>query len=410
MHEKVRPERLLAAVLSSSDEAILTFALDGTIQTWSRGADKLYGYPAAEMIGRPLAHLFHGHEAPTYEGLIHAAISGEFPHCENTDRRHKDGTILRVSVRHTPIRNDRGEIVEILESGSAFSSGIDTNAGTDQLCPLLEQLPMILWSTDRDLRITFHGGAALPGVKWKPGELNGRSVQEYLKCQDHYTTPLAQHYEALQGTSVRFEYKRNNRVLELHLEPLRSPSGDIIGCIGAGLDISERKKSEEKIRYAATHDALTGLANYREFLDSLEREVRRSERSNRSFAVLLLDLDELKTINDRFGHLAGNRALKRLSEVMKEQCRSTDLAARYGGDEFAVLLVDGDPGMARQIASRIEHALGARREEPRLSVSIGISIFPDDGRSVQDLLEAADRELYQRKRGTRGRVSPARAR
>ena len=115
-------------------------------------------------------------------------------------------------------------------------------------------------------------------------------------------------------------------------------------------------------------------------------------------------------VNDRFGHLAGNRALKRLSEVMKEQCRSTDLAARYGGDEFAVLLVDGDPGMARQIAGRIEHALGARREEPRFSVSIGVSIFPDDGRSVQDLLEAADRELYQRKRGTRGRVTPARAR
>ena len=210
--------------------------------------------------------------------------------------------------------------------------------------------------------------------------------------------------------SSQFEYKRNNRTFEIHLEPLRSSCGEIIGCIGAGLDITERKKNEEKVHYQATHDALTGLANYREFLDSLEREIRRGERSNRSFAVLLLDLDELKLINDRFGHLAGNRALKRLSEVMKEQCRSTDLAARYGGDEFAVLLVDGDPGMARQIAGRIEHALGARREEPRLSVSIGISIFPDDGRSVQDLLEAADRELYQRKRGTRGRVSPARAR
>jgi diguanylate cyclase (GGDEF)-like protein len=241
-------------------------------------------------------------------------------------------------------------------------------------------------------------------------ELLGKSVYEYLKCQDPHTTPVVQHYDALRGVSSQFEYKRNNRTFELHLEPLRSHTGEIIGCIGAGLDITERKKNEEKVHYQATHDALTGLANYREFLDSLEREVRRGERSNRSFAVLLLDLDELKAINDRFGHLAGNRALKRLSEVMKEQCRATDLAARYGGDEFAVLLVDGDPGMARQIAGRIEQALGARREEPRLSVSIGISIFPDDGRSVQDLLEAADRELYQRKRGTRGRVAPARAR
>jgi diguanylate cyclase (GGDEF)-like protein len=174
------------------------------------------------------------------------------------------------------------------------------------------------------------------------------------------------------------------------------------------MDITERKKTEEKVRYQATHDALTGLANYREFLDTLEREIRRGERSNRSFAVLLLDLDALKSINDRLGHLAGNRALKRLSEVMKEQCRSTDLAARYGGDEFAVLLQT--PGMARQIAGRVQIALRNGPEQPPLSVSIGVSVYPDDGRSAQDLLEAADRELYQRKRASRGRSVAARAR
>ena len=138
-------------------------------------------------------------------------------------------------------------------------------------------------------------------------------------------------------------------------------------------------------------------------MDALDRELRRSERSNRSFAVLLLDLDALKRINDRLGHLAGNRALKRLADVMKEQCRSTDLAARYGGDEFAVLLIDADPGMARQIASRVQTTLQSSREEPPLTVSIGIGVYPDDGRTVQDLLEAADRQLYQRKRASRAR-------
>ena len=405
-----RTEHLLAAILSSTEDAVLSFALDGTVQTWSPGAQHLYGYAGSEIVGQPLARLLPAGDASAFEGLLRAAISGNFPHHEISPRLGKDGSQILVRLTHTPVRDDHGHIIAIVENGASVTSNAIETADETHLKLLIDQMPMVVWTTDKDLRITSCLGARLRGVKIRNEELLGKSVYEYLKCQDPHTTPVVQHYEALRGASSQFEYKRNNRTFELHLEPLRSASGEIIGCIGAGLDITERKKNEERVHYQATHDALTGLANYREFLDSLEREIRRGERSNRSFAVLLLDLDELKLVNDRFGHLAGNRALKRLSEVMKEQCRSTDLAARYGGDEFAVLLVDGDPGMARQIACRIEHALGARREEPRLSVSIGISIFPDDGRSVQDLLEAADRELYQRKRGTHGRVTPARAR
>jgi signal transduction histidine kinase len=100
-------------------------------------------------------------------------------------------------------------------------------------------------------------------------------MREYRKAPQGW---IIRHLEALRGVSSQFEYKRNHRVLELHLEPLRSLSGAIIGCIGAGMDITERKKTEEKVRYQATHDALTGLANYRAFLDTLEREIRRGAR------------------------------------------------------------------------------------------------------------------------------------
>ena len=403
MLENSRAARLLAAILSSAEDGLLSFTLNGTVRTWSRGAERLYGYTEAEITGQPMTRLCYVQEAPKYDGLVRAALAGQFPHCEDAERRHKDGTILRVCVSRMPIRDERGEIVEILESGTAFSSHQREISDQEELRRIAEQMPVILWTTDRDLRLTSHCGSALPGSKLRADELAGRSVLEYLKCQDQHTTPMAQHYEALQGVAVRFEYKRNNRVLELHVTPLRSASGEIVGCVGAGLDITERKKNEEKIRYQATHDALTGLANYREFLDALEREVRRSERSNRSFAILLMDMDALKHINDRLGHLAGNRALQRLAEVMKEQCRSIDLAARYGGDEFAVLLIDADPGMARQIAGRVQTALQGSREEPALTVSIGVSVYPDDGRTVQELLEAADRELYQRKRDFRAR-------
>jgi PAS domain S-box-containing protein len=148
-----------------------------------------------------------------------------------------------------------------LERGRAPSWNGGSEAPEAQLRFLAEQMPLALWTTDQDLRITSNWGAGLLAARIRPGELVGRSVFEYLKCQDPHTAPIAQHYEALRGTSSRFEYKRKSRVLEVHLEPLRSATGEIIGCIGAGLDITERKKSEERVRYQATHDALTGLAN-----------------------------------------------------------------------------------------------------------------------------------------------------
>src|SRR5258708_31071184 len=104
-----------------------------------------------------------------------------------------------------------------------------------------------------------------------------------------------------------------------------------------GIGMADRRKNEEQAMYQARHDGLTGLANYREFMDRLEREVHRAERSNHSFTLLLLDLNGLKRINDLQGHLAGNRALKRLAALMNEHCPSTDLALRYGGDEVAVV-------------------------------------------------------------------------
>ena len=259
-------------------------------------------------------------------------------------------------------------------------------------------MPAILWTTDEHLRITSNWGTGLNSSKVKAGDFVGRTLHDYLECQDPLAPPIVQHADALRGIASYFEYRHGSRHFALHLSPLRAPSGEITGCVGAGVDITDRKRSEDQIRYQASHDALTGLANYREFIDTMEREVRRAERSKHSFALLLLDLDGLKVINDRYGHLAGNRALKRLSDVIKEHSRATDLAARYGGDEFAIVLIDADPGMANRIAQRVQKALREGREQPPLTVSIGMSASPEDGQTVPELLQAADRHLYKRKK------------
>lgn len=398
--------QVLAAVLESSEDAIVGIALDGRIELWSQGAEELYGYAADEVTGHFLTSLMPLYEVAALEETFSDACAGTLKTCENVERIHKHGLKLNVAVRRAVLRNDRGEATGILECGRRQGRTGKEMAADSQLRLLADQMPVMLWATDQHLRITSNWGCGFSSNEPHNNEVIGRSVFEYLGCEGTNSPPMAHHYAAMRGESVRFEYKRKDRVLDIHLEPLRSPSGEIIGCIGVGLDITQRKKSEDQIRYQATHDALTGLANYREFMDTLERELRRAERSRHSFAVLLLDLDDLKRVNDHLGHLAGNRALKRLAAVMREQCRVTDLAARYGGDEFAVVLIDADKEMAEHAAQRIESSVRADGGTPAISVSIGFAVYPGDGTTAQDLLESADRHLYRRKKaGQVGRVS-----
>ena len=165
----------------------------------------------------------------------------------------------------------------------------------------------------------------------------------------------------------------------------------------SAFDLTERKRAESQAQLLAITDPLTGLGNYRRLLDVLHAEIERSGRTGRPFAVLLLDLDGLKKINDCYGHLAGSRALCRVGEVLRLFCRAIDTAARYGGDEFAVVLPETDARAAGLVASRIRNRVATDSEQPALSASIGVAAYPQDGETIEALLETADRELYRMK-------------
>jgi diguanylate cyclase (GGDEF)-like protein/PAS domain S-box-containing protein len=392
-------ERLLAALLDSAEEAILSVSLDGTIETWSAGAERVYGYTAKEMTGQSFNRLLPLYELPAMETLLSQSGSNGHSSPQLGERLHKNGSRILLATRPHLIRGENGEVLGILETARRLDPHEALLSPAEAPLPLLmEQFPGLLWTTDRNLRITSNWGAGFRNAGIRPASLAGQNLCTFLECADRHATPVAEHCDALRGLSFHFEHPWKNRVLELRVGPLRSASGEILGCLSTALDVTGRKKTEDQALYQARHDSLTGLANYREFMDRLEREVVRAERSQRSFTVLLLDLDDLKRINDLQGHLAGNRALRRLAAVMNEHCRSTDLAARYGGDEFAVVLIDSDRGMAQNVAERIENRLRSDLETPSLSVSIGIGVYPDDGRAPEELIEAADQHLYRRKK------------
>jgi diguanylate cyclase (GGDEF)-like protein len=154
----------------------------------------------------------------------------------------------------------------------------------------------------------------------------------------------------------------------------------------------------EQVRLLAVTDSLTGLSNYRTLINVMESEIQRSRRTGRPFSILLLDLDGLKAINDQYGHLAGSRAICRLASVLRIHSRAMDTAARYGGDEFAVVLPEAGEEAAVSVSRRICERLEKDGELPRVTVSVGAAVFPRDGESIEELFNAADRALYGMKR------------
>jgi diguanylate cyclase (GGDEF)-like protein len=160
----------------------------------------------------------------------------------------------------------------------------------------------------------------------------------------------------------------------------------------------------EQVRSMAITDPLTGLANYRRLISVLEAELDRSRRTQRPFSVVLLDMDGLKIINDQYGHLTGSRALVRIGKILRNHSRAIDTAARYGGDEFALVLPEAGKDISSRVVSRIRERLSAEPEHPTLAVSAGVAAFPEDGDTPEKLLGAADRALYAMKHHGRSSV------
>src|SRR5207249_1389624 len=185
-------------------------------------------------------------------------------------------------------------------------------------------------------------------------------------------------------------------------EPVFDSSGAFKGYRGVGKDISERKQDEERIQFLANHDALTSLPNRAMFSEVLNLAVQNARRYNRNFAVLFIDLDRFKNINDTLGHEAGDKLLQEMGTRLTQTVRASDVVARLGGDEFVVPVAEGSE--AKQVAAVARKALSAvvkpiliQGQECLVTASIGICMYPSEAHDEQSLMKNADIAMYRAK-------------
>jgi diguanylate cyclase (GGDEF)-like protein/PAS domain S-box-containing protein len=279
----------LAAVLDSSQEAILGKDLQGRITSWNTGAERLYGYRAEEVIGESVEIIIPPERRGEGIAILQRLLGGEEVRRHDTERMGKDGRRLFVSITVTPIRHD----------------------------------------------------------------------------------------------------------------------GQIIGALTVAHDVTERRELQARLEYDASHDNLTGAANRRLFMDRIEHVMAREQRHKTGYAVLMIDLDGFKRINDDLGHFAGDRYLVEAARRIQSCLRPEDTLARFGGDEFSVLL-EGIAGMddALQVCDRIHAALerpmALENQLRPIPASIGVALNPGTAQHAEELLQGADTALYRAKSHRKG--------
>nr|MDP2189932.1 diguanylate cyclase [Rhodoferax sp.] len=324
------------------------------------------------------------------------------------ERTRPNGVVLEV--RGTPLPGGGFVTIytDITERKQTEKALRDSEA---ELRLLTDNVPAMILYVDRRIHCVFSNkryadffGLAVTDIVGKPlREIVGNAV--YPDLEAHFNKALEGHPVAYQR-NVQLKSGKQ-RCIEVKLVPRAADQGQVPGFYSMAIDITEQKQAEERIQHVADHDSLTGLPNRLLFNDRLGQAISLARRDARQFALLYLDLDKFKPVNDTFGHDAGDQVLIDVAERIREQVRESDTVARVGGDEFAVILRDiSGPQDAVTVAQKIianlamPFRLENHSQTVEIGTSIGIAVYPSDAQDHETLIKRADAAMYSAK--TRG--------
>ena len=264
---------------------------------------------------------------------------------------------------------------------------------------IVTNAPVVLFAVDANGVFIFSEGQGLKPVGIEPGGLVGLSVFELFEHTPQFQDDFSR---LLSGEDLHPTLEINGIVFECAYSRLLDQHGDVVGLIGVAADITERKRAEARLMQLANFDALTGLPNRALFHDRLAHALAKAHRSKKLVALLFLDLDRFKIINDSLGHYAGDELLKSVAERLQKNAREDDTVARLGGDEFTVILEgitynEDATIVARKILEVMGQPFYLDGHEVFVTTSMGIAIYPLDGDNSDDLLKNADTAMYRAK-------------
>jgi len=383
------------------------------IQYASRALLEWFGKPAEEIQGRTLLDLYGPEIYGEFSQWVDRALAGEDVHYERQASR-ADGTSIWMSVNLRPHRDESGRVVGLfscaLEVDELKRTHDALGRALDELATHIENTPLALveWSADIAVKRWSPQAEAIFG--WSTEEVLGRKAKDLgLVHPDSLETVRALTRQLAEGKERRNRMlSRNNtkdgRVIwcQWYSSAMYDEHGKLTSILSLAEDVTARIDADEQLRQAAVHDALTGLPNRNSLAARLEHAIMRVTRSGDRLALLFIDLDRFKKVNDTLGHAAGDEVLRQAAARIRACVREVDTVARLGGDEFVVLLeadVRADtPGI---IGERIRRAFATPFEWKGTDVicgaSLGVSLYPDHARDSASLLATADEAMYREK-------------
>jgi diguanylate cyclase (GGDEF)-like protein/PAS domain S-box-containing protein len=385
----------------------------GRVQYASRALLEWFGRPAEEVNGRTLRELYGDEIYGQFAHWVERGLAGEDVHYEREATR-RDGSPVWFSVNLRPHRDESGAVVGLfscaLEVDELKRTRDALGRALDELDTHIGNTPLavIEWSPDNAVKRWSPQAEAIFG--WTTAEVMGRKAKDLgLVHPDSLETVRAVTRQLAEGKERRNRMlTRNNtkdgRVVwcQWYSSAVYDEHGRLASILSLAEDVTARMDAEEQLRQAAVLDALTGLPNRHSLAARLEHAIMRVTRSGDRLALLFIDLDRFKKVNDSFGHAAGDEVLRQAAARIRACVRDVDTVARLGGDEFVVLLeADVRPDTPGIIGERIRRAFAVPFEwkgnEVRCGASLGVSLYPDHARDSASLLATADEAMYREK-------------